>query len=61
MATNSADGATDLGPGMGILFGLLVAVAGLVSMLTDGILHSLGFGAAVLFGVLLVVSLHVYD
>jgi len=60
MATTTRGDGTDLDTGFGVLFGLLAIGAAAVSMLTEGLLHAFGFGAAVLFGALLVVSLHVY-
>lgn len=61
MSTTSTGEGSDLSTGMGILFGLLVAAAAIVTMLTEGLIHSLGFGAAVLSGAVLIVSLHVYE
>ncbi|WP_050048386.1 DUF7525 family protein [Halanaeroarchaeum sulfurireducens] len=59
MSTTTSNSATDLDTGIGILFGLLAAVsAGILYI--DGVLGGLGYGAAVVFGALLMVSLHVY-
>lgn len=60
MATTTSNGATDLDTGLGALFGVLAAGAAGIALFTEGLPRSLGFGGAVLFGALLIVSLHVY-
>lgn len=57
--TSTADG-TDLGIGFGALFFLLAAGATLVMLVSDGLASAYGFGAGLLFGILLVIALHVY-
>ncbi|MFW6003374.1 MAG: DUF7525 family protein [Halanaeroarchaeum sp.] len=60
MASTTSDSATDIDTGFGILFGLLAAASAGVVLFVEGLPRSLGFGAAVVFGILLIVSLHVY-
>ncbi|MFW5937594.1 MAG: DUF7525 family protein [Halanaeroarchaeum sp.] len=60
MATASSSDATDVDTGLGALFGLLAAGAAAVALFAAGVPRSLGFGGAVLFGILMIVSLHVY-
>lgn len=59
MATTTGS-ETDLDTGFGVLFGLIaVAMAG-VALFGEGFTRSVGFGGAVIAGMLLVISLHVY-
>jgi len=51
---------TDIDTGFGVLFGLLAVGAAGVAYTSSELLGAFGFGAAVLFGALLIVSLHVY-
>lgn len=57
--TTTSD-ATDIDTGFGVLFGLLAVGAAGVAFASGELLRAFGFGAAVLFGALLIVSLHVY-
>ena len=59
MATTSSS-ETDLDTGFGVLFGLLSAAMAGVVLFGQGLPRGLGFGAAVLFAMFLVGSLHVY-
>ena len=59
MSTTTSNSATDIDIGLGILFGLLAAASAGV-LYTDGVYGSLGYGTAVVFGALLMVSLHAY-
>ncbi|MFB6134865.1 MAG: hypothetical protein ABEJ55_07745, partial [Halanaeroarchaeum sp.] len=61
MTTATTDQKTDLDTGFGVLFGLLATGAAATSLFADGLTSALGFGAAVLFGALLVVSVHIYQ
>lgn len=58
--TSTASG-TDLGIGFAALFFLLAAGAALVMLVTHGLSSAYGFGAAVIFGILLIVAVHVYE
>lgn len=58
--TSTADG-TDMGTGFGALFFLLAAGAAGLMLVSEGLVSAFGFGAAVLFGILLVVAIHVYE
>ncbi|MFB6125075.1 MAG: hypothetical protein ABEJ59_03860 [Halanaeroarchaeum sp.] len=60
MSTTANGDAVDLDTGFGVLFGLLAVAAAGVSAFADGLLGALGFGAAVVFGALLVASTHWY-
>ena len=52
---------TDLGIGFAALFFLLAAGAVLLMLVTNGLSSAFGFGGAVLFGILLIVAIHVYE
>lgn len=52
---------TDMGTGFAILFGLLAAASALLMLVGEELVSAFGFGAAVFFGLLLVVALHVYE
>ena len=60
MSTTAAD-ETDMGTGFMVLFFLLVAGAAGLMLFTEGLLRAMGFGAAVVFGFLLIVAVHVYE
>ncbi|MFB6070271.1 MAG: hypothetical protein ABEJ76_04545 [Halanaeroarchaeum sp.] len=60
MANATTETAMDLDTGFGVLFGLLAAAAAGVAFFAHDLLRALGFGGAVLFGALLVASLHLY-
>ncbi|MFB6132617.1 MAG: hypothetical protein ABEJ44_04355 [Halanaeroarchaeum sp.] len=59
MATTSGS-ETDLDTGFGVLFGLLSAAMAGVVLYAQGLTRGVGFGAAIVFAMLLVASLHVY-
>ena len=52
---------TDMGIGFMVLFSILAAGAAALMLFADGFLRAYGFGAAVLFGILLVVVVHIYE
>lgn len=53
---------SDKGIGYGVLLGALALVSALVPLFAPGSLAgALGFAGAIVFGLLLVVALHVYD
>lgn len=51
---------TDKGTGFGVLFFLLAAFGAVVMFSGEGLTSAFGFGGAVLFGILLVVAIHLY-
>ena len=59
-ATTDGD-AMDVDTGFGVLFGLLAAGAAGVAAFASGLPRALGFGGAILFGALLILSLHLYE
>lgn len=58
--STTTDG-TDMGTGFAILFGLLAAGSAILMLIGDDLASAFGFAAAVLFGTLLVVALHVFE
>lgn len=52
---------TDMGTGFMILFSILAAGSAGLMLFADGFLSAFGFGAAVVFGLLLVVAVHLYE
>ena len=50
-----------MGTGFAALFGLLAVGSAILMLIGDDLASAFGFGAAILFGILLVVALHVYE
>jgi hypothetical protein len=58
--STAVDG-TDMGMGFAALFGLLAAGSALLMLIGGDLASAFGFGAAIVFGMLLIVALHVYE
>lgn len=58
--STTTDG-TDMSTGFAALFGLLAVGSAILMLIGDDLTSAFGFGAAILFGILLVVALHVYQ
>ncbi|MFB6082035.1 MAG: hypothetical protein ABEJ67_04355 [Halanaeroarchaeum sp.] len=60
MSNTTSGQAMDLDTGFGVLFGLLAAASAGLAFVSHDLLRAFGFGAAVLFGALLIASVHLY-